>query len=54
MGRSSTQAMERGPELASRALATLTYRGQKYTKTVVAASALRRSALVYRGQTVNK
>jgi len=33
---------------------TLTYRGQKYTKTVVAASALRRSALVYRGQTVNK
>ena len=35
-------------------LMTLTYRGQKYTKTVVAASALRRSALVYRGQTVNK
>ena len=33
---------------------TLTYRGQKYTKTVVAASSLRRSTLVYRGQTVNK
>ena len=33
---------------------TLTYRGQTYTKTVVAVSALCRSELVYRGQTVNK